>query len=210
MTREDDVKLALDLGVDYIGFIVYPKSPRYVTPSQLEKLFEFVPPSKRVIVDVETGTDQLEEYLDWQAAAYQIHFGLDVSMATVASWSGLCGIDRFWVAPKVPPKEPFPQVLMEFADSIMLDAYSKTQFGGTGIAKTNWQFFLDCSMMYQHKKWILAGGLGAHNLHEALRFTNADQVDLNSGIEIEAGIKDHNKMKAAIKVIAEFDNEPGD
>ena len=50
-------------------------------------------------------------------------------------------------------------------------------------------------MLYQHKNWILAGGLSPDNIREAIDFTEAATVDVNSGVEAAPGIKDPEKLK---------------
>ncbi|MCD8483921.1 MAG: hypothetical protein LR015_15505 [Verrucomicrobia bacterium] len=62
---------------------------------------------KTRLVDVATATDDMEPYLDLGFAAFQIHFDLTIGMASLASWSGLCGADALWLAPRIPPTERF-------------------------------------------------------------------------------------------------------
>jgi len=205
ITRREDVECALNLGADFIGINVYAPSPRAVAPERLPELLEIIPPGRRVLVDVSTPTDQLAEYLPHAFDAYQIHFDLEISMATVAAWSGLAGQHALWLAPRIPPSEPhFPQILMEFADTLLLDTYHRSAYGGTG--KTgDWQRFLDCTLLYQHKHWVLAGGLSPDNILEALRFTQAEIIDVNSGVESAPGIKDPRKLEALFDRVREFD-----
>ena len=94
---------------------------------------------------------------------------------------------------------------MEFADTVLLDAYHKDAYGGTGIAGQNWQRFLDCSLLYQHKTWVLAGGLSPDNILDALSFTQARVVDVNSGVEVSPGIKDHDKLEQLFARVREYD-----
>jgi phosphoribosylanthranilate isomerase len=149
-----------------------------------------------VLVDVATPPAQLEQYLSLGFDHYQIHFDLDIPIASVAAWSEIAGADGLWVAPRIPPGEAgFPQILMEFADTILLDTFSKSAYGGTGKAGQNWQRFLDCSILYQHKRWILAGGLAPDNVGAALAFTQAGTIDVNSGVESAPGIKDPDKLR---------------
>ena len=202
ITRREDAELALSLGADYIGIILYEKSPRAVPPERVPALLEVVPPGKRVLVDVATPADRLETLLPLGFDAYQMHFDLDISMASVAAWAGLVGQDALWLAPRISPQEPhFPQILMEFADTILLDTYDKAAYGGTGQAGQNWQRFLDCTLLYQHKRWILAGGLSPDNVREALDFTQAETIDVNSGVESAPGIKDPEKLKRLFEVV---------
>jgi phosphoribosylanthranilate isomerase len=205
ITRPEDAQRALALGADYIGVIVYAKSPRRVALEAVSELLEAIPPGKRVLVDVSTPTDQLETYRDLGFDHYQIHFDLEVSIATVAAWAGLAGPGGLWLAPRIPPSEAyFPQVLMEFADTILCDSYSKSAFGGTGHTG-DWQRFSDWTLLYQHKNWILAGGLHPGNIREALRVTGADIVDVNSGVESAPGLKDGERLKRFFEEVRAHD-----
>lgn len=210
ITRPEDAEMALSLGADFIGINVYEKSPRCVSLERIPSLLEAIPSGRRVLIDVSTPTDQLEAYLSLGFDAYQIHFDLDVAMATLAGWAGLVGHHALWVAPRISQKDVyFPQVLMEFSDTILLDAYDKHAYGGTGKAGQNWQRYLDCTMLYQHKKWILAGGLGPGNIRDALSFTSAGTVDVNSGVESAPGIKDPVKLEQFFTNIRDHEREKG-
>ncbi|KAF0095461.1 MAG: phosphoribosylanthranilate isomerase [Puniceicoccaceae bacterium 5H] len=207
ITNQQDAELALDLGAEYLGIIVYQKSPRAVPMGEIPNLLRYIPRGKRVLVDVSTPTDVLDQYKELPFDAYQLHFDLEVAIATVAAWSGLVGAERLWLAPRVPPEEDyFPQITMEFAHTIVLDAYSKSAYGGTGRTG-DWQRFLDWSTLYQHKRWILAGGLNPDNIGDALRATQAEMVDVNSGVESEPGKKDPEKLRAFFRAVREAASE---
>ncbi|QYY35597.1 phosphoribosylanthranilate isomerase [Ruficoccus sp. ZRK36] len=201
ITRMADAELALELGADYVGMICYAKSPRSVTLEQARDLCNRIPAGKRVFVDVATGTDELENFADLGFDAFQLHFDLDLGLATVAAWSGIVGAQSLWLAPRLPEGEEFPQAVLEFADTVVLDSPSKGLYGGTG--KTgNWERFAELSTLYQHKRWVLAGGLGPDNVAEAVRKSGATMIDVNSGVESQPGIKDHAKLRdlfAALK-----------
>lgn len=187
--------MALDLGADYIGLILFEKSPRAVPLSVIPDIFEVVPQGKRVLVDVATPTDVLATYRDLPFDFFQMHFDLDVAIATVAAWSGLIGRERLWLAPRVPPKEAyFPQIIMEFADTLLIDAYAKESYGGTGKIG-DWQRFMDWSTLYQHKRWVLAGGLSPLNIEAALDAIDPEVIDVNSGVEAQPGVKDRAKLE---------------
>lgn len=207
ITSADDARMALDAGADYLGVIVHRRSPRFVPPTLLEALLRFIPQGQRVMVDVSTPTDVLSEYKDFGFDAYQLHFDLDVAIATVAAWSGLVSQEQLWLAPRIPPTEAFfPQIIMEFADTLLVDTYVKDAYGGTGRT-SDWQRFVDWSTLYQHKRWILAGGLDPLNIEAALRETQASFVDVNSGVELEPGRKDPEKLKAFIDEVRRVSTE---
>lgn len=194
LTREEDVDLALELGADYCGFIVYPKSPRGLSFGRAAELAARVPEGKRVLVDVETGSDDLERLRDLGFDYFQIHAGLQVGLATLATWSGLVGKERLWLAPRVAPEDAFPSAVLEFAETILLDTFSKEQVGGTG--KTgDWERFAELQKAHSENNWILAGGLGPENVLDAVASTGTRHVDINSGVESAPGIKDVAKLR---------------
>ena len=205
ITRTEDAEVALSLGSAYIGINAYEKSPRSVPYEQIPQILEAIPRGKRILVDVAPSVERLRSFMNLGFDACQIHFTLDISMASVAGWSQVAGQNALWVAPKIPPSQPqFPQILMEFADTILLDAYDKDLYGGTGHAGENWQRFLDCSILYQHKRWILAGGLSPDNILNALQHTQAQFVDVASGVEKSPGIKDARKLREFFENISRF------
>ena len=103
-----------------------------LTLERAAALAERVPEGRRVVVDVETGADDLERYRDAGFDRFQIHAGLSVGLASLAAWSGLVGRERLWVAPRLAPSDAFPGAVLEFADTVLLDTYHKDRVGGTG------------------------------------------------------------------------------
>lgn len=200
LTCEEDVDLALDLGADFCGFIVYPKSPRGLSLERAVELASRVPKGKRVLVDVETGTDDLERRRDAGFDFFQIHAGLDVGLASMAGWSGLVGRERLWMAPRLKPEDPFPEMVLEFADTVLLDTYHKDQVGGTGETG-DWTGFAELKQTYPQTNWVLAGGLNPKNVLAAIAASGADCVDVNSGVELEPGIKNPEKLNELFGVL---------
>ncbi|MEO0509216.1 MAG: phosphoribosylanthranilate isomerase [Verrucomicrobiota bacterium] len=199
-TREEDVDLALELGADYIGLNIFPKSPRGLSFNRALELASRVPEGKRVLVDVETGTEELERYRDSGFDYFQIHAGLQVGLASLAAWSGLVGRERLWIAPRLSPGEEFPDLVLEFADTVLLDGYHGDLFGGTGRTG-DWSGFAELKQQFPRTNWILAGGLKAVNVVEAIAQTGANAVDLASGVESEPGIKDPEKLRELFRVL---------
>lgn len=195
LTRWDDARLALELGADYCGMIVYPKSPRAITREQAWDLCQRIPAGRRVMVDVNTGADELEDWADLGFDYFQIHCDDETDLASIAAWSGLVGRDRLWLAPKIPPRAPFPQAMLEFADTVLVDAFHRDQYGGTGQTG-DWPRFAEWKTLYAHKRFILAGGLTPDNIRTAVVATGADTVDANSGVERMPGVKDPAKLRA--------------
>lgn len=200
LTREEDVDLALSLGADYYGFIFYSKSPRGLSLKRATELAARVPMGKRVMVDVETDTESLERIRDAGFDYFQIHSGLQVGLGTLAAWSGLVGKDRLCLAPRLSPRDPFPEATLEFAHSILMDTYARDQVGGTGKVG-DWGRFSELKEAYPQTHWILAGGLSPENVLESVAATGVDHLDLNSGVESAPGVKDHAKLREVFRIL---------
>ena len=82
-----------------------------------------------------------------------------------------------------------------------MDAYSEDKFGGTGIC-SDWDKFSSLQKSFCSKKWILAGGLSPQNIQLALNSTDAQIVDVNSGVEKSPGVKDSQKLERLFSKIS--------
>jgi phosphoribosylanthranilate isomerase len=201
ITRAVDAQTALSFGADFVGMIGFAQSPRYIEPDAMADLLTGIPPGKRVVVDVAPDPNRVAAYRDLGFDAFQFHFDLSVSLAQLAAWSEIVGIHRLWLAPRMPPLvTAFPQILLEYADTFLIDAWSDKLFGGSGHTG-NWQRFLDWSVLYQHKEWILAGGLNSHNVIAACQASQARILDVNSGVEVQPGIKDPVRIAALFEAL---------
>ncbi len=202
ITREPDLDSALELGARYIGLNIYRKSPRGLPKGRVQTLLPKIPKGKRVMVDVATEAEALSEMRRLGFDFFQIHFELSVPVATVARWSATVGKERLWLAPKLPPQEQFPEYLFEHADTILLDAYSTSLYGGTGI-RGDWARFKRLSDQFPETGWVLAGGISPDNIVDAVRATGARIVDVNSGVESSPGINDPELLRRLFACVNE-------
>lgn len=113
----------------------------------------------------------------------------------------IAGRHRLWLAPKIPPEKDYPDILLDAADTLLVDTFQKDGFGGSGHTG-NWSQFAVLGDRYPEKTWILAGGLNADNISDALQVSRADVVDVNSGVETEPGIKCDQKLGLFMEKIA--------
>ncbi len=204
ITREGDAALALSLGADFLGVICYPKSPRGVSREAARQLCHRIPAGQRVYVDVNTASDELEDFADLGFDHFQIHCDYDTHLATVASWAGTVGKDRLWLAPKWPPGEPFPEFVLDFCDTVVIDAYAADRHGGTGQTG-DWGRFAELANRYPSHQFILAGGLNPQNVIDAVAATGATFIDANSGVETAPGVKDPDRLRALFRAVSSID-----
>jgi len=197
MTRPQDVEVALAEGADYLGFILYEKSPRSITLSNARSLFtdSRVPEEKRVLVEVNPDPDHLARCQEIGFSLFQIHFPLDLSRDRIASWIDVVGLENLWLAPRFSQDDSFPDDLWDLAETFLVDASSTDAYGGTGHT-ADWERFSAWKSSHSDKSWILAGGLSPENVAEAVAVTGTERLDANSGLESAPGIKDAAKVQA--------------
>lgn len=194
LTSLVDAECADKCGADYLGFNLYPKSPRGISLSQFKAMAKLLPDRQKVAVTVEPSLEELGEMKDAGFDFFQIHFKETTPLETVMAWSSLVTPKRIWLAPKLPPGSDVQSAWLALADTFMLDGFSADKFGGTG--KTgDWAKFARHQEEHPDKLWLLAGGLSPENIDDAIQQTGARFVDMNSGLEMAPGIKDHAKLK---------------
>ena len=183
---------------DYLGFIFYPKSKRFVGFEPSSEIQVIVPDSvKKVGVFVnETPEKVLETVQNWDLNVVQLHGNETPEYCQQIQDSGITVFKAFSID--------------ELFDFEMLDAYSKVcnyflfdtkgQLpGGTG-QKFNWQ------LLQNYKgdvPFFLSGGIGMEDL-EAIRHFGHPRwhgIDINSGFEISPALKDVEKVKYFISGI---------
>lgn len=194
LTSLVDADFADRCGADYLGFILYPKSPRHIALETYRAMAKHLPERRKVAVTVEPSVAELVAMKGAGFDFFQIHFRHDTPRATVAGWSEMVGADRLWLAPKLPPAVDVDGALLALAKHFLLDTFDAEGFGGSG--KTgDWGKFGRHQTAHQENCWILAGGLNPENIGEAVRQSGTRFVDVNSGVESAPGVKDHEKLK---------------
>lgn len=207
LTSLVDAQFADRCGADYLGFILYPKSPRYIPLPQYQAMASRLPDRRKVAVTVEPDVNELELMAD-DFDFFQIHFRQDLPLATLAGWAKAVGLERLWLAPKLSPAEDVPAPLLRLSRYFLLDTFQSEGFGGSG--KTgDWPKFVRHQQAHPDRFWILAGGLNADNIGEAIQATQAKFVDVNSGVEAAPGIKDQEKLKHFVVRIHEAKAKTG-
>ena len=176
------------LGADYFGFILYEKSPRYISFDAIKSITHSISLDSCVFVDVMPTEDKIKRMQDFGCQNFQIHTQEGTSLKIYESYTELIDKGSLWVAPQFKDLNQFDEALLEFTDTFLIDSYSKHQIGGTGTVG-DWNGFKQLKSKYPNKEWILAGGLSSDNIKDALTYSEANFIDVNSGVEESPGIK---------------------
>jgi phosphoribosylanthranilate isomerase len=196
ITSAADAQAAAAAGAQYLGFIFYPKSPRFVSPDAYRAMATSLPATVgRVAVCVQPTPVDLAALNEFGFDAFQIHFETTEPTHHIAAWADAIGVNKLWLAPKLPPAEDIRPEWLKLAQSFLLDAYHADRFGGTGQT-SDWEKFQRHQLTHPAKRWILSGGLSPANIREAIGATGATMVDVNSGVESSPGVKDPAKLAA--------------
>jgi len=184
ITSYEDAMVAIEAGVDALGFVFYTKSPRYVTIPHAKSIIKKLPPFVEKVAlfvneDAETINSTCQEV---GATLAQLHF-----QASDEVYENLT-IPHIKVI-RAKDKED----ILRYSDEYrLIDAYCEA-YGGAG-KRLNIEWFkdIDCS------KIILAGGLSPDNVTPLKKY-GFYGVDVSSGVEISHGKKDTKKVKEFIK-----------
>jgi phosphoribosylanthranilate isomerase len=197
LTSLVDADFADKIGADYLGFILYPQSPRFIPLTKYAAMMARLPERKRVAVLVEPTTGELTQAAAAGFDYFQIHFPHDLDHATVKGWSEVVGPEHLWLAPKLPPAVDVPGGLLPLAKFFLLDTFQAEGFGGSGQTG-DWGKFARHQQAHPGKFWVLSGGLNPQNIGAALKQSGARFVDVNSGVEASPGVKDAEKLKSFV------------
>lgn len=194
----ENMRQIAEMYPDYMGFIFYPPSPRYVLPFLNEEDFENIPQKiKKIGVFVnekpETIMDFVEKYhLDG------IQFHGSESPDDIHRFRNI-GLELF-KAFGVSDDFDFSKLeAYEHSVDYFLFDTKTPQHGGSG-QRFNWDVLKNYTSL---KPFLLSGGIGVEDLEEVLNIQDLPLhgVDLNSKLEIYPGLKDIEKVKQAIKII---------
>ena len=191
ITRLEDALEAERLGASAVGFIFFRNSKRYITPDHAGEISTRLGPFiARVGVFVDEDITRVDDIaVRARLTAVQLHGSEDPGYAERLRKRGLWIIKAFRVGPD------FTQDLLKAytTDAFLLDSGdSEGTYGGTGKS-FEWNRAAGCE---QYGKIILAGGLSAGNVREAVAMVKPWAVDVSSGVEVSPGIKDAQKMRS--------------
>ena len=196
MTRLDQVRQLDEMGVDFAGFIFYPKSPRYagkhMSGEQLKKMKLHL---GKVGVFVHATYDEVMRHVD--------EYGLDMVQLHGDETPRFCEQLANYVTVikvfRLGEDDPINWIIRPYEDSCDMFLFDTlgVGYGGTG-KKFNWDLLKDTSL---NKLFFLSGGIEPGDAEKLKAFAREPiakklfSIDINSKFELEPGIKDMEKIK---------------
>jgi phosphoribosylanthranilate isomerase len=132
LTSLVDAEAADACGADYLGFILHPKSPRYLLLDALKAMLPLLPETrKKVAVVVEPNVDDLSMLIEAGFDLVQLHFPIDTPLFKIALWSDAIPKDKIWFAPRVPMGTQTASAFFSLASTIFFDSYNPVEYSLT-------------------------------------------------------------------------------
>jgi len=192
LTRIEDVEAAAAAGVDAIGLVLYPESPRHVSIEHAVALCRHIPPFVTVVG------------LFVNASRAQVHRVIEAVPLNLLQFHGDETADQcegfglpYLRAARVRPGVDLLEFATQFpsARALLLDTWTPA-YGGSGES-FDWSLVpASCPLPV-----ILSGGLNPGNVAEAIRQVRPVAVDVSSGVESAKGIKDAAKIRAFVSAV---------
>lgn len=188
ITSLDDALASIECGAEYLGFNFYAGSPRFISPREALSIVRQLPvdiitvgifvnePTPRHVSEIlETSGVRLAQLHGDESPEYCNHVGAG----------------RVIKALRAGPDFDVDSVISFPATAILLDAFDRNLYGGTGKV-ADWSVAAEAA---KKVRLFLAGGLLPANIVEAIQVVEPYAVDVNSGVESAPGIKDPQKLK---------------
>jgi phosphoribosylanthranilate isomerase len=189
ITRVEDAEAAVAAGANAIGFIFWPKSPRFIDPHRARRIAAALPP---FVTAVGVFVNQPLAYVNGVASlvalgAVQLHgdetpeYAATVSRPVMKAVSVGRDQARMWPS----------------RVRLLLDVHDPVARGGTGRT-VDWTAAADLAA---RREVLLAGGLTPDNVADAVARVRPFGIDVSSGVERAPGIKDHERLKALFEAV---------
>ena len=193
ITNAEDAVCGVEAGADALGFIFYPKSPRYVKPETVSRIVSALPP---FVTPVGVFVNLLPDEVTAIARAAGLRWvqlqGDETPEVCAAVGAHVIRAVRVGHAFDVATLRPYAA---HGVGTFLLDTAKKGFYGGTGET-FDWAAAVATKSV---GRVVLSGGLDPDNVRQGIEQVNPYAVDASSGVEVEPGKKDHEKVRAFIE-----------
>jgi phosphoribosylanthranilate isomerase len=198
ITNPEDYNNVVDLNVDFLGFIFFKGSKRFIHPVRARQIIRNGAANncRKVGVFVNEKIDVIKITNDL--------VGLDVIQLHGDESPDYCNeLDLpYWKVIRIKDRNSINSIYEYDCNTFLLDTYSNNEYGGTGSV---FDKSIAAEAIGTGKKIIIAGGVSIKNVKSIIGLSPFG-VDINSSVEQEPGKKDKNKMKRIIETIKNMGN----
>lgn len=211
LRQVDQAAAVARLGVDAVGVIGVPGSPRWLEPSRRPELFAAVglarPACARVLVVADPGEGDLTDLEPARGGhtVLQLH-GSETPERCLHLRQRLGPDLALWKALRIRCREDLEQVTSygPVVDALLLDAWVPGVLGGTGqCLPVDWLVAFRPTL-----PWWLAGGVTPERVDSLLQQLQPDGLDASSGVEVSPGIKDMERVQRLVRAVRAHRRDP--
>lgn len=197
MRDKDNIMQILSLKPDFIGFIFYEKSPRFVNSLHDFSEIQFDSKVKKTGVFVNANEQEIMQKVKmYDLQAVQLHGNESPLLCEILKDNGLIVIKAI----QIHSQEDFEEIdaYSSYIDYFLFDTKTKL-YGGSG-EKFNWSVLKEYKL---ETPFFLSGGIDIDDTYNIKQFNHPKLIgiDLNSKFELSPGVKDYNKLQKFIKQI---------
>jgi len=192
ITRLEDAEAAVAAGASAIGFIFWPKSPRFIDPHRARAIAARLP---AFVTPVGVFVDQPLDYVNGVASlvrlgAVQLHGDETPQFASQLSAPIMKALPLSTIGER--DLAVWPDETM-----VLLDVHDPVKRGGTGRT-IDWDA---AAAISARRRIVLAGGLTPENVADAVARVRPFGIDVSSGVEVSPGVKDHRRVRALFEAL---------
>lgn len=203
ITNLEDARFASGALADYLGFIFYPDSPRYIEPAKAGAIINWIEGPLKVGVFVNQPLDDVNRIVK--------ETGIDLVQLHGNESPEYCSLIEYPIIKAVHISEntsadELQSRISEYStvvDYLLFDTKQAGQWGGTG--KTfDWEIL---ELISNEIPFFLSGGLNTMNIKKSIETVHPNVVDLSSGLEESPGLKDFDKVEEFFDLMRDIWNE---
>tara|TARA_Y100001968_G_scaffold88234_1_gene79308 strand:+ start:205 stop:876 length:672 start_codon:yes stop_codon:yes gene_type:complete len=205
LTQLSQAKAIASMGVNAIGVIGVPSSPRFVSPFKREEIFsglEVINNLERVLVVADFQDADFDLALKGKGSPTIIQLHGNESPQRCNYLREKYSDIKWWKALRIKNKESLSLInnYKDNIDALLIDAWSPTKIGGTGFrVPIDWLSEIKINL-----PWWIAGGISKEWIPKLLKNLKPYGIDASSKLEISPGIKDLEKVKFLINEVRNY------
>ena len=199
ITTITDANFSISFGADYLGFIFYPKSKRYVSYDNCKKIIDVIKDKiKTVAVIVDPSDNDILEINKLGFDYIQLHGSETVERVTEIKNKCNSPIIKAFGINTIDDLEQTTNY-RDLSEFFLFDYKpSSSEMPGGNAKQFDWSI-IDKSLI--NKQFFLSGGLTLDNIEKAVNTGITNFFDVSSGVESNPGVKDTEKLKKFINLI---------
>ena len=207
LTKLEHARYASGARADYLGFIFYRKSPRYIAPEEAAAIISWIEGPEPVGVFVDESIDDVNEIAQRSGLSLvQLHGSESPDYCRLIN-TPIIKAFRVDTDTSAHDLRQITAPYLDIVDFFLFDTYDEAAKGGTG-RNFNWDTLVEAGI---ERPVFLAGGIHTGNVAQAIEHVNPYAIDVSSSLEESPGIKDFDKMEAFFeKMESIWENQPED